>query len=133
MVNLDMVVDVLDVIILGRPWVGSYPGSYLYWFRDPPAPGGPAGDFSRIRRRRRHRRRIRRVLLLGAGAVARRPVERGRDLFTRLRRAPETQVDTNLNLNFPPLCPHYRVTHQVGKWVGLTLIWDVPPSCLGSR
>ena len=27
----------------------------------------------------------------------------------------------------------YRVTHQVGKWVGLTLIWDVPPSCLGSR
>ena len=26
----------------------------------------------------------------------------------------------------------YRVTHQVGKWVGLTLIWDVPPSCLSS-
>ena len=25
-----------------------------------------------------------------------------------------------------------RLNNQVGKWVGLTLIWDVSPSCLGS-
>ena len=27
----------------------------------------------------------------------------------------------------------YRVGLVVWQWVGLTLIWDVPPSCLGSR
>ena len=29
--------------------------------------------------------------------------------------------------------PRYRVTGQNGKNLPLTLIWDVPPSCLGSR
>ena len=35
--------------------------------------------------------------------------------------------------NQSPISILYRVTHQVGKCVGLTLIWNVPPSCLGSR
>ena len=31
-----------------------------------------------------------------------------------------------------PFSTNYRVTHQVGKWVGLTLILGIPPCCLCS-
>ena len=99
------------------PWVLLYTtfeshfGSYLNWFRDPPAPGGPVGDRGRfLRCRRRHRCCVRRIVLLCSGAVARRPVERSRNLFARLSRAPE--IRGFANLNFPPSShyPHYRVT-----------------------
>ena len=68
----------------------SHTGPHLNWFGDPAAPCGPAGECGRVRRRcRRHRRRrVRRVVLLRAGAVARRTIESGRDLLARLCRAP---------------------------------------------
>ena len=37
----------------------------------------------------------------------------------------------NVTWNLRYTCT-YRVTNKVGKWVGLTLIWDVQPYCLGA-
>ena len=34
---------------------------------------------------------------------------------------------------FSPMKINYRVGLVVWQWVGLTSIWNVPPSCLGSR
>ena len=83
----------------------------------------------KLRRRQRHRHRDVRLRI--------RPLQHRPRHFEWNRRSLPRVVRLGRSSVIKPVINHwptkndmlYRVTHLLGTWVGLTLIWYVPPSC----